>query len=59
MKENEFFIDASTTDTSRNTSLKEFSDIGTKNASCFVVNDEQGGQSKVRDQQTTRTVYGR
>ena len=48
MKENEFFIDATTAETFSNASPKEFSDIVAGNSSCFVINDEQGGQSKVR-----------
>ena len=48
MKENDFFIDATSVESFSNASLKESSDIVAENSSCFVINDEQGGQSKVR-----------
>ena len=48
MKENEFFLDLNSSD-GLIEDLKNASSLqATENSSCFVVNEEQGGQSKVR-----------
>ena len=56
IKENGFFLDSNLIGVKRNTSFEETADMKIENKSCFVMNEEQGGQSKVQGS-TDITIY--
>ena len=54
IKENGFFLESNLIGDRRNTSSEEIIDVKTENKSCFVMNEEQGGQSKEQGSTDTK-----